>query len=59
MPRPSPKAAKAKSNGAVIGFATKLWQAAGKLRNNMDAAECPKSAPTPTDPGVYRAENSF
>jgi type I restriction enzyme M protein len=28
-----------KNNGATIGFETKLWQAADKLRNNMDAAE--------------------
>lgn len=26
-------------NGATLGFETKLWQAADKLRNNMDAAE--------------------
>jgi len=26
-------------NGAVLGFEAKLWQAADKLRNNMDAAE--------------------
>ncbi|OGF68155.1 MAG: N-6 DNA methylase, partial [Candidatus Fischerbacteria bacterium RBG_13_37_8] len=31
--------AKAKSNGATLGFEAKLWQAADKLRNNMDAAE--------------------
>jgi len=31
---------KAKStNGATLGFEPKLWQAADKLRNNMDAAE--------------------
>lgn len=38
----APKAEKpAKSNGgtANIGFESKLWQAADKLRNNMDAAE--------------------
>lgn len=28
-----------KSNGANLGFEEKLWQAADKLRNNMDAAE--------------------
>jgi type I restriction enzyme M protein len=28
-----------KSNGASLGFEDKLWQAANKLRNNMDAAE--------------------
>jgi type I restriction enzyme M protein len=28
-----------KNNGAVIGFEAKLWLAADKLRNNMDAAE--------------------
>ncbi len=29
----------ASPNGATLGFETKLWQAADKLRNNMDAAE--------------------
>src|SRR5262244_392330 len=28
-----------KSNGATLGFETRLWQAADALRNNMDAAE--------------------
>ena len=27
------------SNGATLGFEAKLWQAADKLRDNMDAAE--------------------
>ena len=27
------------TSGAMLGFETKLWQAADKLRNNMDAAE--------------------
>jgi type I restriction enzyme M protein len=27
------------SSGATLGFEAKLWQAADKLRNNMDAAE--------------------
>lgn len=27
------------TNGATLGFETKLWQTADKLRNNMDAAE--------------------
>ena len=27
------------TNGANLGFEQKLWQAADKLRNNMDAAE--------------------
>jgi type I restriction enzyme M protein len=27
------------NNGATLGFETKLWQAADKLRSNMDAAE--------------------
>jgi type I restriction enzyme M protein len=27
------------SNGANVGFEDKLWKAADKLRNNMDAAE--------------------
>ena len=30
---------KKSSNGANLGFEQKLWQAADKLRNNMDAAE--------------------
>jgi type I restriction enzyme M protein len=30
---------KAASNGGDLGFEAKLWQAADKLRNNMDAAE--------------------
>lgn len=30
---------KGASNGAVLGFEEKLWKAADKLRNNMDAAE--------------------
>src|ERR1035438_9160896 len=29
----------ATSNGANLGFESTLWQAADKLRNNMDAAE--------------------
>jgi len=29
----------ASSNGAVLGFEEKLWKAADKLRNNMDATE--------------------
>jgi type I restriction enzyme M protein len=37
MPKANGKAGK--GNGAVIGFEAKLWQAADKLRNNMDAAE--------------------
>ena len=27
------------SSGANLGFEAKLWQAADKMRNNMDAAE--------------------
>ena len=30
---------KGNGNGATLGFEEKLWQAADKLRNNMDAAE--------------------
>ncbi len=30
---------KTNGNGANLGFEEKLWQAADKLRNNMDAAE--------------------
>ncbi len=33
------KSAASKGNGANLGFEAKLWQAADKLRNNMDAAE--------------------
>lgn len=33
------KSAKAKNNGANLGFEQKLWQAADKLRSNLDAAE--------------------
>jgi type I restriction enzyme M protein len=32
-------AASSPGNGAMLGFEAKLWQAADKLRNNMDAAE--------------------
>jgi len=28
------------NGGSVLGFEAKLWLAADKLRNNMDAAEC-------------------
>ena len=31
--------AKSNNNGANLGFEQKLWQAADKMRNNMDAAE--------------------
>lgn len=34
-----PKAAKASGNGTDLGFEATLWQAADKLRNNLDAAE--------------------
>lgn len=30
---------KSKNNGAILGFESKLWEAADKLRSNMDAAE--------------------
>ena len=33
------KTKQANGNGAPLGFEAKLWQAADKLRNNMDAAE--------------------
>ena len=33
------KSQKNSGNGAVLGFEQTLWQAADKLRNNMDAAE--------------------
>ena len=33
------KASKSNGNGANLGFEAKLWLAADKLRNNMDAAE--------------------
>ncbi len=38
QPQPRP-AEEASSSGATLGFESKLWQAADKLRNNMDAAE--------------------
>lgn len=34
-----PRGRKAAKNGVELGFEEKLWQAADKLRNNMDAAE--------------------
>ena len=34
-----PKATQKKSNGANIGFEQTLWQAADKMRNNMDSSE--------------------
>jgi type I restriction enzyme M protein len=34
-----PAPAEEKTSGATLGFETKLWQAADKMRNNMDAAE--------------------
>ncbi len=36
---PAPNGQKGSQNGATLGFEAKLWQAADKLRNNMDAAE--------------------
>ena len=39
MPRPPKSAAKHQDSTATIGFEAKLWLAADKLRNNMDAAE--------------------
>jgi type I restriction enzyme M protein len=41
MPRPKKSAATAesKTSAANLGFEAKLWLAADKLRNNMDAAE--------------------
>lgn len=43
-PVPAPKpgrksASEKKPNGAALGFEEKLWSAADKMRNNMDAAE--------------------
>ena len=35
----SAKTGKSNGNGANLGFEAKLWLAADKLRNNMDAAE--------------------
>jgi len=35
----SPASSTTAANGANLGFETTLWQAADKLRNNMDAAE--------------------
>jgi len=39
MARSKNSQAQKKGNGATLGFEAKLWQAADKLRNNMDAAE--------------------
>src|SRR6266446_10934744 len=40
MPQPiRSRSARARDNGATLGFEQKLWQAADALRNNMDAAE--------------------
>lgn len=39
MPGDLPKPMKKKTQTATIGFEAKLWLAADKLRNNMDAAE--------------------
>ena len=36
---PSGSGSAAEQSGAMLGFEAKLWQAADKLRNNMDAAE--------------------
>ncbi|MFO0750885.1 MAG: class I SAM-dependent DNA methyltransferase [Myxococcota bacterium] len=36
---PAAKAEPAPTSSALLGFESKLWQAADKLRNNMDAAE--------------------
>ncbi len=37
--RKTKQAAEKRANGATLGFEAKLWQAADKMRNNMDAAE--------------------
>ena len=39
IPRTRPGSTKTRNNGATLGFEAKLWQAADKLRSNMDAAE--------------------
>ena len=39
MVQGNPPAKGAKDSSATIGFEAKLWLAADKLRNNMDAAE--------------------
>ncbi|MBI4410999.1 MAG: type I restriction-modification system subunit M N-terminal domain-containing protein, partial [Deltaproteobacteria bacterium] len=39
MAREKQKKETTTSNGATLGFEQKLWLAADKLRNNMDAAE--------------------
>jgi len=38
-PLPSSQQSAPATNGTMLGFEAKLWQAADKLRNNMDAAE--------------------
>ena len=37
--KPTQKGSVAKNNGANLGFEAKLWEAADKLRNNVDPAE--------------------
>lgn len=39
MTRKNNNKATKESNGANLGFEQKLWQAADKLRSNMDTAE--------------------
>ena len=39
MPKRAATPKKAKDSTANLGFEAKLWLAADKLRNNMDAAE--------------------
>lgn len=38
FPMPKPKKSSSSSTTSNVGFEAKLWLAADKLRNNMDAA---------------------
>ena len=66
MPRPPKAKSAAKDSTANLGFEAKLWLAADKLRNNMDAAEPersgdsqPQAARRASEARQYKAENVF
>jgi len=42
----------AKGNGANLGFKRELWQAAGALRSNMDAAESTRTVQATASKGA-------
>lgn len=54
--QPPRKSAASKGNGANLGFEAKLWQGAGKLRNNVDVAaiEQPEDAKLATQATTIR-----